>query len=78
MENAEPVEVAEEPQTPGAEEAEEPQTPWPAPRARKNVKVTVPPALTLDANFWGEMLNTKRAMEKEETKRRYSNLVVFK
>ncbi len=72
-------EAVEEAEVAGTEEAEEPPTPGPAPRVRKTVKATVPPpVLTLDANFWGEMLNTKREMEKEETKRRYSNLVVFK
>ena len=68
------VEVAEV-----AEEVEEPPTPKRKPRPKKKVEVTVPPpAPTLDANFWEKMLVTKRRMDQEETKRRYSNLVVFK
>ena len=62
-----------------AEEVEEPPTPKRKPRPKKKVEVTVPPpAPTLDANFWEKMLVTKRRMDQEETKRRYSNLVVFK
>mgnify|MGYP000397103910 CR=1 FL=1 len=59
--------------TEAVEEAEEP----PTPSHRKKVEMaTRPPAL--DADFWGGMLNTKRAMDKAATSLRYSNLVVLK
>ncbi len=62
-----------------AEEVEEPPTPKPKPRHRKKLEATVPPPVPkLDANFWENMLITKRNMDNEETWRRYSNLVVFK
>ena len=33
---------------------------------------------TLDANFWGSMLQTKREMDNAARSLRYANLVVFK
>ncbi len=33
---------------------------------------------TLDANFWGSMLQTKREMDKAARSQRYANLIVFK
>ena len=73
----EPTEVTEVAEV--AEEIEEPPTPKHKPRPRKKVEVIVPPPVpTLDAAFWENMLITKRNMDQEETKRRYSNLAVFK
>jgi hypothetical protein len=67
---------AEEPST----SAEEPATPAPTRKARKKVQMEAPPppVPAIDAQFWGEMLNTKREMDREATRLRYSNLVVFK
>ncbi len=33
---------------------------------------------TLDANFWGSMLQTKREMDKAARSQRYANLIVLK
>ncbi len=78
---SEVTEVAKE------EEAEEgpptpPPTPSPKPR-KKAVRISQPPTQqppvpTLDADFWASMLTTKRQMDLEATRTRYSNLVVFK
>ncbi len=57
-------------------EAEEP--PTPSPKLRKKVEMTTRPAPTVDADFWGGMLDTEREMDKAATRLRYSNLVVFK
>ncbi len=67
------------------EAEEEPPTPSPKPR-KKAVRISRPPAPTLhhqpvptlDADFWASMLTTKRQMDLEATRTRYSNLVVFK
>jgi hypothetical protein len=59
-----------------AEVAEEP--PTPSPKPKKKVEMATRPVPTLDADFWGGMLNTKRAMDKAATSLRYSKLVVLK
>ncbi len=58
----------------------EPPTPSPKPRkkAAKTTQQPTPPAPTLDAEFWTSMVSTKREMDREATRTRYSNLVVFK
>jgi hypothetical protein len=56
-------------------EAEEPPTPSHKTTREEPVERPVP---TLDADFWGSMLNTKREMDHAAKKARYSNLVVFK
>ena len=55
-------------------EAEEP----PTPSHKKRKADPMQPVLTLDADFWSGMLTTKRDMDREAKKVRYSNLVVFK
>ncbi len=55
-------------------EAEEPHTP----SHKKTRADPMQPVPTLDADFWSGMLNTKREMDREAKKVRYSNLVVFK
>ena len=55
-------------------EAEEP----PTPSHKKRRADPMQPVLTLDADFWSGMLITKREMDREAKKVRYSNLVVFK
>ena len=35
------------------------------------------PVPTLDANFWGSMLQTKREMDKAARSQRYANLIVL-
>ncbi len=55
-------------------EAEEP----PTPSHKKRRADPMQPVPTLDADFWSGMLNTKREMDREAKKVRYSNLVVFK
>ena len=68
------------------EEAEEEPPPTPSPKPRKKaVRISQPPAPnlqppvhTLDAEFWASMITTKREMDSEATRTRYSNLVVFK
>ena len=62
--------------TEAVEEAEEPSTPSHIPR--KKVEMATRPVPELDADFWGGMLNTKRAMDKAATSLRYSNLVILK
>ncbi len=59
-----------------AAEAEEPPMPFHKPATK--VEPTERPVPTLDADFGGGMLNTKRAMDKAAKSLRYSNLVVFK
>ena len=61
---AEVVAETEEPSTPSHKETSE----------EPIVERTVP---TLNANFWGDMLKTKREMDHAAKKVRYSNLVVF-
>ncbi len=56
-------------------EAEEPPTPSHKKTREEPVERPVP---TLDADFWSGMLITKREMDREAKKVRYSNLVVFK
>ena len=85
-----PAEVAEGTEVAKEEVAEEsPQTPPPTPTPKprkKAVRISRPPAPTLhhqpvptlDADFWASMLTTKRQMDLEATRTRYSNLVVFK
>ncbi len=58
-----------------AEVVEEPSTPSHKKTTEEPVERPVP---TLDANFWGDMLRTKREMDHAAKKARYSNLVVFK
>ena len=83
--------VADEPDVEDVSEHTEPEVveilepPAPkAPKAPKRAprKAKPPPIVTqapvADAKFWGDMLATKRAMDKAETRARYSNLVVFK
>jgi hypothetical protein len=48
------------------------------PRKKVQMEAPPPPVPAIDAQFWGEMLNTKREMDREATRLRYSNLVVFK
>ena len=50
-----------------------------APRKAKPSPVIVPPreAPAPDANFWRDMLRTKRQLDREETRVRDSNLVVL-
>ena len=55
-------------------EAEEP----PTPSHKKRRADPMQPVPTLDADFWSGMLITKREMDREAKKVRYSNLVVFK
>jgi hypothetical protein len=55
--------------------AEEPSTPSHKKTKEEFIERPVP---TLDADFWSDMLNTKREMDKAAKKVRYSNLVVFK
>ncbi len=69
----EAIEVAEAEVT---ETAEEPPTHSHKPVT--SVETTQRPVPTLDADFWGGMLNTKRDMDKAAKRLRYSNLVVFK
>ena len=57
-------------------EAEEP--PTPSHKKRRADPIEERPAPTLDADFWSGMLITKREMDREAKKVRYSNLVVFK
>ncbi len=49
------------------------------PRKAKPSPVIVPPreAPAPDANFWRDMLRTKRQLDREETRVRYANLVTF-
>ena len=71
-----PVEAATEVADVVAEvEAEEPPTPSHKKTREEPVERPVP---TLDADFWSGMLITKREMDREAKKVRYSNLVVFK
>jgi hypothetical protein len=71
-----PVEAATEVADVVAEvEAEEPPTPSHKKTREEPVERPVP---TLDADFWSGMLVTKREMDREAKKARYSNLVVFK
>ena len=56
--------------------AEEPPTPSHKPTTV--VESEQRPVPTLDADFWGGMLLTKRSMDKAAKTLRYSNLVVFK
>jgi uncharacterized membrane protein len=65
--------VAETEVTP--EVVEEPATPSHRQTSAEPVERPVP---TLDADFWSNMLVTKREMDKAAKKARYSNLVVFK
>ena len=74
-EPAEPEVVEEPPPTPKA--------PKRAPRKAKPPSVAIQaPIVTeapvADAKFWSDMLATKRAMDNQETRTRYSNLVTFK
>ena len=62
------VEVAEKAEV--SEVKELPEKP-----ARDPIDRSVP---TLDANFWGSMLQTKREMDKAARSLRYANLVVLK
>jgi len=57
------------------------------PRAKRVPKAKPPPVVVpapadipprADAEFWRDMLITKREMEKAETRARYSNLVILK
>ena len=57
-------------------EAEEP--PTPSHKKRRADPIEERPAPTLDTDFWSGMLITKREMDREAKKVRYSNLVVFK
>ena len=66
--------VAQEAEAPEAPEVEPP-TPSHKPTVVMEDTRTVP---TLDADFWGGMLLTKRKMDREAKSLRYSNLVVFK
>jgi hypothetical protein len=75
VEEAAPV-AEEEVVEPDKKEAEvvESQTPR-IPKTRKRPSIVVPPIA--DHKFWGEMLTTKRELEKEATRSRYANLVKF-
>ncbi len=70
----EPEVEAEVPEVPEVE-AKEPPTPSHKPTV---VVDDARPPPTLDADFWGGMLLTKRKMDREAKSLRYSNLVVFK
>ena len=69
-------------------EAEEPPSPPPtpipkprAPRKKKDVVAATPGppiAFEVNADFWGKLLATRRAMDQAATRERYSNLVKFK
>ena len=54
------------------------------PRAKRVPKAKPPPVVVstdppiADADFWRDMLITKREMEKAETRARYANLVILK
>ncbi len=67
-----------------ATEAAEAEPPTPSPKPRKKATrtsqqaVPLAPVPTLDADFWTSMVITKREMDREATRTRYSNLVVFK
>mgnify|MGYP000509168241 CR=1 FL=1 len=61
-----------------------PPTPIPKPRAPRKKKDAVvaatagpPVAIEANADFWGELLATRRAMDREAARVKYSNLVKF-
>ena len=61
-----------------------PPTPIPKPRAPRKKKDAVvvatagpPIAFEVNADFWGELLATRRAMDQQATRARYANLVKF-
>ena len=86
----EPEEQEPEEQEPEEQEPEEPklveqEVKVKKPRAKrvpkaKPLPVVAPPTdpPRADADFWRDMLLTKREMEKAETRARYSNLVILK
>jgi hypothetical protein len=52
------------------------------PRAKRAAKakpppVEIPPPM-VGAEFWHDMMRTKREMDRDETRARYANLVTFK
>jgi hypothetical protein len=56
------------------EEVIEPQTPRIPKKRAQRPSIVIPIA---DHKLWGEMLTTKRELEKEATRSRYANLVKF-
>jgi hypothetical protein len=74
---AEVVEAAEvaEVEVEKAEVAEVKEVKVPEKPDREPIDRSVP---TLDPNFWGNMLQTKREMDKAARSQRYANLVVLK
>lgn len=79
----EPQEAAPEapPETPQEPPEAPPETPPPptktrAPRKKKATVVEKsPPQLVVDANFWSELLQTRREMDRVATHTRFANLV---
>jgi hypothetical protein len=84
----EPQEEAPEapPETPQEPPETPPETPLPpaktrAPRKKKATLVETPPQpqpppqLVVDANFWSELLQTRREMDRVATHTRFANLV---
>ncbi len=73
------VEEAEEVKEVEVKEVKVKARPKRAPRKAKPSPVIVPPreAPAPDANFWRDMLRTKRQLDREEVRVRYANLVTF-
>jgi len=82
----EPAEAPEQVQEQEQEQEQEYVVVKKKPRARPVPKAKPPPLEVparsaeprVPAEFWQDMLSTKREMEKAETRARYSNLVTFK
>jgi hypothetical protein len=81
-----PEEAPEAPETPQEPPETPPETPLPptktrAPRKKKATLVETPPQpqppprLVADANFWSELLQTRREMDRVATHTRFANLV---
>ena len=82
MELTEAPEHVEEPEEPELVEQEEVKVK--KPRAKRVPKAKPPPVAVpteppkADADFWRDMLITKREMDRAETRARYANLVILK
>ena len=77
----EPPVLSEDPVLP-EDLPEIPETPAPKTRAPRKKKAVVaqppqppPPQLAVDANFWSELLQTRREMDRVATRTRFANLV---
>jgi hypothetical protein len=78
----EPPVLSEDPDVP-EDLPEIPETPAPKTRAPRKKKAVVapqppqppPPQLVVDANFWSELLQTRREMDRVATRTRFANLV---